>query len=283
MSQDACTNGCRPSAPLVSIVTPSFNQAQFLEKTVRSVLSQDYPNIEYIIIDGGSTDGSVEIIKKYEDRLAYWVSEPDKGQAHAINKGWQRATGTIVAYLNSDDLYMPGTVTTAVQALQSQPDECMVYSDALMIDEHGRQLRRLIGRPFDIRHVITSEGFVPQPTAFIRRHALDQVVCSMSACTCAWTTIYGFGSAYISLPATCPASTWQKHESMRPQRRRLTSATLRWSGGAFWTKSIARPIYRPKSSGCAGTLIPRCRSTRQPSRRILASQTRFSSRWFGPW
>lgn len=161
--------------PRVSVVTPSYNQAQFLEQTIVSVLSQDYPHIEYIVVDGGSTDGSVDIIMKYEHRLAYWVSEPDRGQAHAINKGWQRATGEIVAYLNSDDLYTPGAVATAVRALLARPDAAMVFSDALLVDEHGRQIRRLIGRPFDIRHVMTSEGFAPQPTVFIRRYALDQV------------------------------------------------------------------------------------------------------------
>ena len=105
--------------PKISIVTPSFNQAEFLEKTICSVLSQNYPNLEYIIIDGGSTDGSVEIIKKYADRLTYWVSEKDNGQYHAINNGFLHTTGDIMGWINSSDIYFPWTLQTIAEIFNS--------------------------------------------------------------------------------------------------------------------------------------------------------------------
>ena len=118
----------------ISIVTPSFNQGQFLESTILSVLDQDYPDLEYIIIDGGSTDNSLEVIRKYTDRISYWVSEPDEGQSHAINKGWSMATGDIIAWINADDVYCPGAFSLVAKAFENNPDAVMVIGSGSSYD-----------------------------------------------------------------------------------------------------------------------------------------------------
>ena len=154
--------------PLVSIVTPSFNQAPYLEDTIRSVLEQDYPNLEYIIVDGGSTDGSVDIIRRYVDRLAWWVSEADKGQTDALNKGFARARGEILAWLNSDDTYQPGAVAEAAAFLQSRPEVGLVYGDANFIDENGKLIGRFPAAQTDYRRLRRGYVHIPQQAAFFR-------------------------------------------------------------------------------------------------------------------
>ena len=156
---------------LVSIVTPSFNQAQYLEQTLRSVLEQDHPSIEYIVIDGGSTDGSVDVIKKYEDKLMYWVSEKDSGQAEAINKGLARATGDIVAWVNSDDFYFPGAIASAVKAFETYPEASMVYGDTVAVDENGEAIYFPKYTQWDLQDLLTF-NIIGQPAVFMRRDVL---------------------------------------------------------------------------------------------------------------
>jgi hypothetical protein len=165
--------------PLVSIVTPSYNQAAFLEKTLQSILVQDYPALELLVADGGSGDGSQEIIRstaRRDQRLVWWVSEPDRGQAEAINKGLAQAQGEFVAWLNSDDLYLPGAIRQAVELLQSEPAASFVFGDALSIDVAGRPFNRLrfshlrSDRP--VLEELTRFRILCQPSVFMRRSAV---------------------------------------------------------------------------------------------------------------
>ena len=163
------------SEPLVSIVTPSFNQGKYLEATILSVLEQDYPNIQYFIMDGGSSDESVEVIHKYERKLAGWVSEKDKGQTDAINKGFSRSTGGILAWLNSDDTYQPGAVRDAVETLKSQPGIGMVYGDANFINETGKVIGRFPAAQTDLKKLRRGFVHIPQQASFWRAELWEKV------------------------------------------------------------------------------------------------------------
>lgn len=160
----------KPAAlPLVSIVTPSFNQATFLEATIQSVLGQSYPHIEYIIIDGGSTDGSLGVIKKYAGKLGYWESVIDKGQTDAINKGFAKAKGDILAWINSDDTYAnPNAVADAVNFLIAQPEVAMVYADCNFIAETGEIIGKFASRQTDYEKLRRGYVHIPQQTMFFR-------------------------------------------------------------------------------------------------------------------
>lgn len=167
--------------PRISIVTPSYNQGQFIEETIRSVLLQGYPNLEYIIIDGGSTDNSVEIIKKYESWLAYWVSEKDRGQSHAINKGWEKATGEIIAYINSDDIYTLGAFEITSSHFVTESNISALVGKISYINSDSR-LIGISAKPYmpcegacDLSLADPDLWFLPQPSSFWRRHALEKI------------------------------------------------------------------------------------------------------------
>lgn len=157
--------------PLVTIVTPSYNQANFLEAAICSVLEQDYPNIEYFVIDGGSTDDSLNIIKKYSKHIGWWVSEKDSGQADAINKGLKRARGEFVAWLNSDDLYQSGAISSAVDAFQANSQAAVVYGDAWSVNAEGSPFNFMKSRQYTLVDLLAF-CIITQPAAFMRRSVL---------------------------------------------------------------------------------------------------------------
>jgi glycosyltransferase involved in cell wall biosynthesis len=169
-----------PAWPRISIVTPSLNQSRFIEETICSVLQQEYPNLEYIIVDGGSSDGSLDIIRRFEHRLSYWVSEPDRGQAHALNKGLRLATGEIVAYINSDDVYFPHALATAADAFRSNPDALWLCSPCLAQDERSHTTSVLTPQvPKDpAMWLFKPSGqpyCFPQPGVFLRKRLIDEL------------------------------------------------------------------------------------------------------------
>jgi len=160
--------------PLVSVVVPSFDQAEFVEETLESVLSQHYPRLEVGVVDGGSTDGSVDVIRRYEDRLAWWVSEPDRGQADALNKGFARARGDLLTWVSSDDTLLPGAVERLAAPFERDPATVLVYGDAVFTDERSERGDRLPARPFDlVRQVRTCECHVVQPASMFSRRGWE--------------------------------------------------------------------------------------------------------------
>ncbi len=249
--------------PLVSIVTPSYNQASFLEWTIRSVLHQDYPYIEYIVVDGGSTDGTLRILEKYQHRLSWWVSEPDQGQGHALQKGFSRARGEILAWVNSDDMLAPHAVQRAVTALQQHPEAVMVVGEALFVDTFGRPFRHYRVQAQDVVDLMAFT-ILPQPAVFFRRRAyeaaggidpafhylLDHHLWLRMALQGSWVHL----EEILAFARFHPqAKNWQQGEGFAQEARRL----LDWMQG--------HPVL--------GALF------RQHRRRILAAGYRFMGRY----
>jgi glycosyltransferase involved in cell wall biosynthesis len=160
--------------PLVSVITPSFNQGHYIAETIESVLSQDYRDIEYLVIDGGSTDSTLDVLRGYGDRVA-WTSERDEGQSDAIRKGFKQARGEIIAWLNADDTYIAGAVRAAVEAFDEDPGLGLVYGRAQFIDAAGRPRGEHPVHEWDLEYLVSQTNFIPQPATFFRRSAYDAI------------------------------------------------------------------------------------------------------------
>jgi glycosyltransferase involved in cell wall biosynthesis len=218
--------------PRLTIITPSYNQADFLQRTLDSVLGQGYDDLEYFVVDGGSTDGSADILSHYDDRLAWWVSERDEGQTDALNKGLARATGDIVAYINSDDYYLPGAFDAAVAALEAS-DALWAVGGARFVDAEGRPTEVWWPKPPPKNRIwwLLGPWGVPQAATFWRREVFDRYGGFRRDMHYVFDTEFGLRLAFDGqLPATIDrelavrvvhpeAKSWNPEEFAREQRR----------------------------------------------------------------
>lgn len=226
--------------PRVTVVTPSYNQAPYVEATLRSVLLQGYPNLEYIVVDGGSTDGSDGIIRRYEPWLAGYVTERDEGQSQAINKGLARATGEVLAWLNSDDLYEPGILGQVAEYFAREPECALLYGLGSYIDEEGvRQGPCDWIRPFDRRLLLTF-NFIMQPAAFWRRWLWEETGGLDETCHWAMDWEWLIRATALAEPHFVPIefARWRVQPRMKtatggePRRAEIAAISRRYSG--FW-------------------------------------------------
>jgi glycosyltransferase involved in cell wall biosynthesis len=240
----AKAGGGGATQPLVSIVTPSLNQAEFIEQTILSVRDQDYPNIEHIVIDGGSSDGTLAILKKYPHLV--WLSEPDDGQSSAINKGFKRTKGDIVAWLNSDDVYLPGAVSAAVAFLGAHPETFLVYGDYREIDSCGVVTGVVRARDFDFDYELNVRNVLPQPSVFFRRGVFERVGCLSEKYHYAFDVEYWIRIAHAGLQidhAPLLWSSFRRHDLSKTtvapnQFWREDRAIRRLYGGRFFSRAF---------------------------------------------
>jgi glycosyltransferase involved in cell wall biosynthesis len=234
----------------VTVVTPSLNHGRFIRETIESVLAQTYPALEYLVVDGGSTDETVSVLKDYGDRLR-WVSEPDAGQAAAVNKGWRQGRGAILAYLNADDTYLPRAVERAVTAFGAHPAADVVYGEGHHVDAEGRVLARYPTEPFR-RERLAETCFICQPAAFVRRRAVERVGYLDEALHYCmdydlWIRLAG-GAAFVHLPDYLAASRLHADTKTLGQRARAHEEIIRTVHRHFgyvapaWVYSHARAV-----------------------------------------
>lgn len=220
--------------PRITVVTPSYNQGKFLEETILSVINQNYPNLEYFIIDGGSTDNSLEIIKKYENNIAYWVSEPDKGQSDALNKGFNIATGDFVTWVNSDDILLPGTLSTVGKIVKEKPKLKWITGNIIFIDREDRIIR--CSRLPKYNRLLAKMGFlvVGGPATFIHRSLYQSVEgfrvdLSYNMDTDLWWQFESKGVHFYRIPKYLMA--FRMHEASKTSTASFKAGTMKTNPG----------------------------------------------------
>jgi glycosyltransferase involved in cell wall biosynthesis len=238
--------------PTIAIVTPSFNQGHFLEWTLQSVLGQNYPRLEYVVQDGGSRDHTVELLTRYHERLAYWQSQPDRGQAHAINLGFQRARGEIMAYLNSDDILLPGTLLYVARWFDRHPEVDVVYGHRVLINEANDEVGRWVLPPHDSA-TLSWLDYVPQETLFWRRRIWERVGGAMDESfqfALDWDLILRFrdaGARFARLPRFLGG--------FRLHGEQKTSTQMQTRGEAEIQRLRERSLGRPVRMGEVGLAV----------------------------
>jgi glycosyltransferase involved in cell wall biosynthesis len=248
--------------PSISIVTPSFNQASYIKETIQSVLTQEYPYLEYFVIDGGSTDGTLDILRQYDQQLN-WASEPDEGQTQAINKGFRKSTGEIVAWLNSDDLYLPGALHSVADFFSRHPDVDVVYGDYLLVDRQSKVLLRKREIPFDYNILLHGLNYISQPATFFKQSLFDRVGYPDESLHYGmdweyWLRIASSGGKFVHLPRYLAAARWhaQAKTLLAPPRMHSEFQAMRaryWPGyspqAGSWQKlylGLLNKVYRAK-------------------------------------